>query len=167
MTDGIGVFITGDREIAQKFDEFPQQVRGQLRAVIAEKIEELAGRERALVPVKTGRLRSQIRSRVIEKPEAIIGQVYFDGAKGSQDFAKAGALEYGGSGKSFKVRGHEAQLGHVFGRAAQLRVQIAAHTRVLNISAKRFVRDPVEAMKADIEAALAGAVEQASGEFNR
>lgn len=160
MAETLAVIVSGDRAIAEKFGTFPQEAHKRLHATIEIAIERLAGLVRAHVPKLTGRLESEIRTLVGDKPERIVGLVYVQGEE-RNDYAKAGALEYGAHGTA-KVSAHSMRLDHVFANAlnSPLTVSVDAYSRPLNIAAQRFLRDPAAEMKSEIESNLRAAVDQ-------
>lgn len=161
MAGGVGVFVEGDRRIEQKFDQFPQSVHSKLYGSISSIIARLAAKVRTSVPKRTGKLASEVHSEVKDSRDRITGVVGF-----SAEFAKAGALEYGGTGKPFKVRAHELRLDHVFANrlGSPLRVMVDAHSRPTHLIARRFERNSLEQMRAEIENDLRDVVEAAAAE---
>lgn len=167
MADGISVVITGDRAVQEKFDRFPQEAHQRLHATIEQFTERLVGRVRAAAPKRTGRLESEIRELVSDKPERIVGLVYIRGQERS-DYAKAGALEYGAHSTA-KVSAHAMRLDHVFATALQapLTVSVEAYSRQMNIAEHRFLRGSIDSMKGEIERALRAAVGETVEQTNR
>jgi hypothetical protein len=155
MADDIGVFVSGDRELEQRFDAFPQFLHGRLHDAIQQKTNELRARIEALVPRRTGKLASEIVESLTDTPDHITGRVSV-----SAEWAKAGALEYGGTGRRFKVSAHQMRLTHLWGRATAvpMLVEVPQSDRFTLIHAHRFMRGPLEAMRADVEEAMHEAV---------
>lgn len=163
MTDNIGVVITGDRQVAIKFDQFPIALHDPLKATITSLTGALAANIRAAAPDKTGKLRSEIQDTVFDDgADRIVGFISVSG-----DFAKAGALEYGAH-RATRVSAHTAKLDHVWSKRlnAPLTVLIQSYSRRQNVTATRFERGPTQAMSADIAAALEETVNQATQAFN-
>lgn len=143
----VGLEITTSRNIALRFEEFPQKARERLGEVITSATSRLQALVRNSVPKRTGRLEMEINSRVNEYDNGIVGIVYVKG-KNRNDFAKAAALEYGAHG-SAQVKSHEARLDHYFSRHVDmLQVMVGSHSRKLNIKAHDYLRGP-EASIAD------------------
>ena len=146
-----------------KFDQFPTRYHAALRDVIDKDSDELLERILSGAPKgATGKLAASIKKRLIDTPEKITGAVYV-----SEDFAKAGALEYGGRGREFEVTAHQMMLDHIFANAAlnPSKVFVEAHDRTLNIAARRFIRTPADAMRAEIVAEMEAAVGNVSAQF--
>lgn len=160
MADTIGVIVTGDTKLGIRFEQFPQQAHDKLRERITQQINILRTAIKAAAPRRTGKLASEVDSNVIDKPERITGIVYFD-----DDFAKAAALEYGVH-RSVRVAGHEASLSHVFSTAltAPIQVFIDAHSRVVDLAAREFIRGPARALSEKITQELKEAVNEAIDE---
>jgi len=159
--DSIWIGLTGDRQAGLRFEEFPDALYEELRLAIDSLSRELFERIEAKTPSKTGQLRSQERVRVFADKERITG--YVDIGDGTiNDLRKAGALEYGAH-KETKVKSHSRKLDHVFDRAlsAPMDVIVEAYSRTPNISAHRFERGPLAAMRGEIVERLNAVVEKA------
>lgn len=170
MSDQIRIDIAGDRQSGLRFEEFPDHLRDALRDEISALTREAFGRYRAQVPVKTGKLQRQVREAVHNDPDKVKGVVYIDG-KGSgsgSDFAKAGALEYGSTGKKFDVKAHRMNLSHVFERAlaAPMNVLVKASKRHSTIREHRFARGTIESMSSDVLKRLNAVVERTIAQDN-
>lgn len=165
--DAIHVDIKGDRRVGIVFDEFPDQLYADLRAAIETLTAELLGLVEEATPNRTGRLRSQEHMRVFADKNHIKGQVFIAGEKGSQDFGKAAALEYGAR-KATNVRGHAMRLDHAWGQmlVEPETVMVGAYTRTPNIDEYRFERGPLAGMAAEINARLEAVVEKAVARTN-
>lgn len=164
MADAVYVTVSGERRVSLKLDEFPQELRGQLEARISELTAELQAQVEAAAPSRTGRLRSEIRGRVFaDNPNHVSGIVDIAGVKGSGDFAKAAALEYGAHA-STKVSAHPMKLDHYWASklAAPTMVMVAAHNRTVNIAEHDFLRGPLAEMEPQIQMALEEVVEAAT-----
>lgn len=150
------VITRGDRELALTFDEFPRLAHDKLTERITSLVDELEDRARDAAPVKTGQLRSEIRGRVFsDNPQRIAGYVGVLGSD-SNDYAKAGALEYGVD----KPRRLVARAD----RGRQRLVERA--TRTMHLRAYRYLRDSIEGMRGDVEAQLSEALDEAASEAN-
>ena len=134
MTE-IAIEITGDRKVGLKFERFPQEAHDALLARITGLTADLKDRVIAAEPERTGRLKSETRSAVEDRPNRITGRVFI-----GAEFAKAAALEYGAHGTT-TVKAHPARLGHVFARLIEpMTVIVAQHDRRVNIAEQRFLR---------------------------
>lgn len=145
------VVSRGERELIQRFDEFPQKARAKLEERIRGLTEELQARVQAAAPVRTGRLRSEIGSKVYtDQPNRIAGYVSVY-AQDRREYPKAGALEYGSNAVGRRLSAaHErltARLGHP-GR----------------IEAFAYLRGPFDAMKGEVESQISEALQEAAAE---
>jgi hypothetical protein len=163
MPDVIGVEVVGARSVELQFERFPERLRGQLTLAITKITDTLAGRIRSAAPRRSGRLAGSIRNTVYQNQDSVAGYIAV-----SEDFAKAGALEYGAPGPRNRnqVKAHEARLDHLWGNklAQPLTVMVAAHTRTLKVKAHRYLRDPTAAMSGEVLAAIEQACETATNE---
>ena len=163
MADFISVSVVGDRLVAQKFDDALPTMRDRLRGSIVTS----AKRMKALIASRApGRLSAKVEEDDWETPDKIVGRVGFSG-----DWALAGALEYGGSGKPFKVSAHKMRLDHAWGHQMKhpTEVIVGLYRRTLtqqSMPARRFVRDPFEANKEQIAQDLQIAANEAVDEIN-
>jgi|SRR5581483_6594091 len=155
--------VTGDRQVALRFEEFPDALYQDLKAEIETLTDELYALVVAATPARTGRLRSEERARVFADPQHIKGQVTVTG-----EFAKAGALEYGAH-RPTRVRSHPMRLDHAWGQAfaEPETVIVEAFTRTPNIEAYAFERGPLDEMQPQIIAGLEAVVAKAAAEANR
>jgi len=165
--DAVKIDVTGVRQVGLRFDEFPDELYVELKAEIDALSNELFSRVQAATPDATGLLRSQERLRLFADPNRITGYVDVEGGKGSQDFAKAGALEYGAH-RATKVSAHGMRLDHYWARklAAPETVLVQAYARTPDIQEHAFERGPLEAMQPEIIARLNAVVERAVAEAN-
>ena len=97
------------------------------------------------------------------------GRVYDHGARiaavvgvrtdNASDARKAASLEYG-SHRALVVKAHQAKLSHFWSRAVSpIMVDVAAHGRTPNIQEQRFLRNPIEAMRAEAIAEMRAALD--------
>lgn len=163
----IHIDVKGDRQVGVRFDEFPDQLYADLRKEIESLTSELLARVQAATPSKTGALRSSERLRIFADPDRITGYVDIAGDKGTQAFAKAGALEYGAH-RSTKVSAHQMKLDHAWSQkwAGPEMVLVGAYTRTPNIAEHRFERGPLGAMQGEIIERLNAVVEKRVAEVN-
>ena len=166
--DSIHFEVAGDRQVGLRFDEFPDALRGDLLTKIEALSAELYARIVAATPSLTGLLRSEERLRVLQNKDRITGLVDINAPKGSKEFGKAAALEYGADGPA-KVSAHMMQLDHHWANklARPQRVMVDAYTRTTNIMEHAFERGPLASMQPQILAALNDSVEKTTAEANR
>lgn len=166
--DAIRIGVKGDRQAGLRFDEFPDALREGLREEIDSLTNELYGRIRAATPSKTGDLRDKERVRLFNDKDRITGYVDIAGKKGSQDFAKAGALEYGAR-RTKKVNEHKMRLDHYWHDKldAPRMVIVKAFDRRNNQAEHSFLRGPLGAMQPEILRRLNSVVENAVQEANQ
>jgi|SRR5579872_4021381 len=155
MADDIGVVITGDRQVALEFDEFPERLRVALRDRISGLTDLLYERIWALAPVKSGRLRSLLRKEVFDDRDKITGRVSV-----SSEFVKAASVEYGVHAE-FEVAGHTTHLDHAWGRAFSGDVFVKAYTRRVDSAGKRFLRGGITQESGAVAEALRETVDRA------
>jgi len=167
MPDFISFDVANVRQVGLRFDEFPDALYQDLKKEIEALSAELFGRIQAATPDRTGQLVGAERLRVFADANRITGYVDIAGAKGSQIFAKASALEYGAH-RSTKVAAHKMGLDHHWAQklAAPEQVLVAAYTRTPNIEEVAFERGPLAEMQPEIAARLNAAVAKATAEAN-
>ena len=139
----------------------PKQLHDRLLARLRIITSTLEGKIKAEEPNRTGKLRSETTSAVYDDwPKKVSGRVFVDG-----EYAKAGALEYGAHGHA-KVGEHAARLDHVWGKklGSPTVVMVSAHSRQMNIMARKFLRGPLADFGADAIAQLREEVEQTAGQ---
>lgn len=162
--------VDNDRWVSLRFEKFPEDLRDELLSEITSLTAEVFGREQAAIPVRTGRMRSQLRQRVFNDPKRIKGLVDFDGrGSGSDsDYAKYGALEYGSTGEAFSVAEHPMRLDHFMNHlfAAPITVVVKAHKRAGTILEHRFARGTIDKMAPEILQRLNAVVERATAATN-
>jgi hypothetical protein len=165
--DTIHANITDARKVELLFETLPDALYGGLRVEVDALTMELLTLIEAATPERTGTLRSQERARIFTDPNRITGQVDVAGTKGSQDFAKAGALEYGAH-RATAVKAHSMRLDHNWGAmlASPETVMVAAYTRTPDIAEYAFERGPLATMAPEIVARLEAVVEKATAQAN-
>ena len=163
MSDQIRIGIDGERQTGLRFEDFPDELHDDLVGEIDGLTRELFARIQSATPVGTGKLRSQQRMRLYDQKDRIKGYISVAGEKGSTDYAKAGALEYGSRGKPIKVGAHQMKLDHFWRTrlAAPITVLVGAYDRTPKIAEHAFMRGPLEAMRPEILQRLNAAVEKA------
>jgi hypothetical protein len=165
--DAVHINVTGARQTGVRFDEFPDALYEDLKGEINALSIELYARVEALTPMDTGLLRGEERLRVFADPNRITGYVDIAGARGSQDFAKAGALEYGAH-RPGKVAAHSMRLDHYWSLklAEPETVLVGAFTRTPNIGEVAFERGALATMQPEAIARLNAVVARATAEAN-
>lgn len=168
MMDSIRIGIKGDRQAGLRFDEFPDDLRDGLRAEIDSLSRELYARVQGAIPDRTGDLRSKARVRLFDDKDRVTGYVDIAGQKGSQDFAKAGALEYGAH-RTKQVKQHQMRLDHYWHEklTAPRTVIVKAFDRRNNQTEHRFLRGPLAAMQPEVGSRLNAVVEKAVQKANQ
>lgn len=163
----IRINITGDRQVGLRFEHFPDALYDDLRREINALSIELFALVEAATPERTGLLRSQERRRVFADNNRISARVDVAGEAGTQDFAKAGALEYGAH-RGMKVSAHSMRLDHLWAEklAWPLTVIVGAYNRTPDIEAYSYLRGPVAAMQPEVLTRLNAVVERNVAEAN-
>ena len=159
----IDVVITGDRKVAAQFDAWPAELHDALLDRIKVMTVELEARVRALAPAKSGRLRSEIVSRLYDDPQRIKGVVTLASDLPRAEYIRAAALEYGAPGRRgrFKVKAYRRTITEAFGRTIPpTRVLVDAYSRIADISARLYLRGGLAGMEAEARAELQAAIDQ-------
>jgi hypothetical protein len=157
----VNVITRGERELSLRFDTFPTRARAKLAERITVLTEQLQARIVAATPQgKTGRLRSEETSRILtDNPNRVAGYVQVYAPDLPTEYAKAATLEYG-TNKPRKIFERTSGL---LGRLSRRRV-VARVTRPVHIAPFRFLRQPLEEMKPEIELALDEAMAEVTAE---
>lgn len=168
MSDEVRIDLDGERQTGLRFETFPDALRDELRGEIDSLSHELLARIEAVIPEKTGKLRSQVRLRMFDEDNRIKGYIDIAGEKGSTDYAKAGALEYGSRGRPVEVAAHSMRLDHFWHHKlnAPITVLTEASKRTPTIEEHGFMRGPLAAMRPEIISRLTAVVERAVDEAN-
>jgi hypothetical protein len=158
-----GIQIDGDRRAVLRFEQFPAQVHDRLLATLTSLEQRLEAAVVAAEPSLSGQLRALTGGRVYDHGDRIAAVVGVR-TQTAQDARKAAALEYG-SNKTVAVRAHAAKLAHIWARAiSPITVQVSASTRLSNLDPRRFLRDPIEAIRATALEEMRQAVSAAVGD---
>ena len=145
-----GVVITGDRRIAISFDTFPQRAHDAIVAKMTEIVQRLEATVRSAIPVKTGKMRSEVTSWVTDRGDKVSGGVGFAKGLPPAEYGKIAALEYGAHGTAI-VKAFSAASG----KAEE------SYRRQVNIAEHRFLRGSLEIEAAWIETELRQTIEDA------
>lgn len=125
-----------DTKLRLRLEELPAKLQARLKVKIGELTHQLLRQVQAREPARTGRLRSHTHAYVDERQNFVRGRVRILPTNGVNRSAAAfGALEYGSTGRRFRVRGYSSQ-----GR------QVRAYQRAGGIRARRFLRGPAAIM---------------------
>jgi len=142
-----GIKLDGDQKVVLRFENFPQAVHDRLLETMRGLETRLETAVIAAEPSLSGQLRALTGGRVYDHGDRIAAVVGVR-TQTADEAKKAAALEYG-SNKSVAVRAHTATLAHLWSRAiAPIMVQVSASSRLSNIDPRRFLRDPINAMRA-------------------
>lgn len=166
--DTVRINIKGERQTGLRFEEFPDALREDLREEIDSLTADLFAKIRAVAPKETGDLQSKINAKIHDHEKRIVGSIYIAGKKGSQDFAKAGALEYGAH-RTTKVKEY-ARRPHGKVQAkfdAPAEVIVRAHTRKNKQSEHAFLRGPMASARQEVENRLNAVVEKNVAKANQ
>lgn len=165
--DNVRIDITGDRQVGVRFEEFPDDLKAELRSEIDSLSMDLLGLVQARIPKKTGDLANKLRRRVFDDKNRVTGRVDFNSAD-AQDFRKAAALEYGSRGKPVKVQAHRMKLDHFWEQklATPITVLTKAYQRTPNVAERAFERGALAAMQPEVLARLNAVVENAVRKAN-
>ena len=161
--------ITGDRRIIARFGEWPKELHDSLLARIRALTDALEGRVQALAPERTGKLKSEITSRLFDDPQKIKGLVTLDGGLSGSEYAKAAALEYGapGRGGRFKVSAYSRTIAEAFGRdISPTRIDVRAYDRIASIDARVYLRGGLGDVEAEATAELQQVIDQSAKDFS-
>lgn len=160
--------VTGDRQVGLRFDAFPDGLYQDLLDEITKDTRQLFAAIQALTPRRTGKLAGEERMRVFQSKDRITGQIDIDAPKGSEEFAKAGALEYGAHRARGLLKTHPMKLDHFWSNKldAPITVMVEAHARPPNVAEVAFERGPLAAMGPEIAARLNAVVEKRVLETN-
>lgn len=164
----IKIDLEGDRRAGLRFEEFPEQLRDDLRKEIDALTNELRNRIATAIPKDTGALRGTLRAVRYDDPDRVTG--YISVAKGDANMSrKAAALEYGSAGIPQGVKAHKMRLGHVFEEKLRspLTVIVEKFNRQPDVKAQRFLRGPMEAMRPKIMSRLEAVVSKAVDDGNK
>ena len=163
--DAVHFTATGARKAEVVLEQFPDALYEDLRKEIDALTHEVFAIVQSRTPSKTGRLRSEERVWIWADREKITGRINIDAPKGSEEFAKAGALEYGAHNARGLIKAHSMRLDHAWEQRldSPITVMVAAHARPPNIAEVSFIRGalaevPVaERLNAVVEHRAAGA----------
>jgi hypothetical protein len=168
MTGTIRFDVTNARQVGLRFEAFPDALYEDLRREIDALSNELFMRVQALTPSRSGDLRSKERLRLFTDKTRITGYIDIAGEKGSQDFAKAGALEYGTRGRANKVSAHAMKLDHYWSQKLVEPVTVLTRSfeRTPNVAQFAFERGALATYQPEVASRLNAVVDNAVKDFN-
>jgi hypothetical protein len=156
---GLGITLTGDRQVILRFENFPQFARARLLETMQGLEVQLLAAVQSLEPKgKTGELRARTSGTVFNDPaqvKALVG-VRVPGAKAL--YPRAAALNYG-SHRSIVVRKHEAAMARLTRRMSGEMSPV--YTRMTNIHAQQFLQRGLDMVRPAAVPALRAAIEAA------
>lgn len=158
----MGLASKGDRQLAQLFDVFPKAAHDKLAARMVLIVDRLTARIQSQAPFKTGELRREIIGREFsDQPDRIAGrvEVYAPGVPGA--YAKAATLEYGTDKPRRVFDRTDSLIARATGRNKRLVQRVS---KPVHIRAFRYLRNPIEEMREEIDAELSAAVAEAANE---
>jgi hypothetical protein len=158
MSDDFALTLTGDRAVELMLARIPDAVRARLVPAIRDLTDRAYALYVAGEPSRTGRLHGETREVMTDQANLVRGRVTIvaSGGGSQNEYAKAGALEYGAHGRT-KVAAHVRDGHDWFGHPVEQLVK--AYTRQVDILAYRFARNALEAISAEAQASLRAAVE--------
>jgi hypothetical protein len=156
----VGIDIKYAREVALRFEQFPEAARTRLVERVEALTERLKGLVEEAIPRRTGRsarvrrtgpsLSARVETKMRMGENYVRGTVKLDG-----DWAKAAALEYG-SHREIEVA--ERVRARLFRPTLQV---AAAYTRKTNIDPEDYLRGPLASIADEALAELKQAMEEA------
>ncbi|MDE3038770.1 MAG: hypothetical protein KGJ21_10025 [Pseudomonadota bacterium] len=159
--------ITGDRRVVARFNEWPAELHDSLLARIRTLTSALQGRVMALAPERTGKLKSEIASKVYDDPQKIKGLVTLEGGLSRSEYIKAAALEYGAHG-GVDVRRYSRTIAEAFGRdISPALINVSAYHRITNIEERFYLRGGLADVEAEAAAELQQVIDQSAKAFQR
>jgi hypothetical protein len=161
----MAVITRGEREVSDRFETFPAWARERLEGRIRKIVDTLQARSEAAAPLgKTGKLRSEVRKRVFaDQPTRIAGYVDIFAGSDAAQYPKAATLEYG-TNRPRKIFERAANGALVLGHRGRKTFRIVRRlTKPVHIRAFRYLRQPLQDMRAEIEAQLDEAIKPDDG----
>jgi hypothetical protein len=159
MALAIKVTIAGAREAGERFDRFPTEAHERIVARIHGLTDKLYERVLATAPFKTGKLKSEIVKREFsDNPERIAGYVSVYAPGDPKEYAKAATLEYG----TDKPRKVPSSTGIMMRLTGSHRRVLARLSKPVHIEAMRFMRGPLDDMRAEVNDELSAALNEAA-----
>lgn len=155
----MAVITRGERELSDRFEKFPLWARDRLEARIRNIVDTLQSRSEAAAPFKTGKLRSEVRKRTFaDQPTRIAGYVDVFAGSDSGEYPKAATLEYG-TNKPRRIFERAANGAILLGHKGRKTFRLVARiTKPVHIRAFRYLRQPLQGMRAEIETQLNSAI---------
>jgi hypothetical protein len=159
MALAVKVTITGAREAGARFDRFPLAARDKIIARIHALTDRLYERILSAEPFRTGQLKSETVAREFDdRTERIAGYVSIYAPFYTGEYAKAATLEYG-TDKPRKIASRGGLLTRLTGSSRRIEARLS---KPVHIEAMRFLRGPLEDMRAEVETELEAALDEAA-----
>lgn len=157
----LSIEITGSRELAERFDRMPEEVRAALRRKITRltlkleehvKTQKLSGQ---VLHTVSGRLKRSIHSEVVDSGSMITGRVYSSG-----DVPYARIHEFGGKTAAHEIVATKAQaLSFIMGGKRVFFRRVRHPGSVM--PERSYLRSSLEDMRAEIVDGMVDAVREA------
>jgi hypothetical protein len=158
-----GIEVDGERLVALRFEQFPERARAAIKRRLEALTAQLYSRVESAEPQRTGKLRQETQSFVDERDDRVTGRVKVL-ARETSEHGKGAALEYGAHG-SAQVGAHAMTLSHLWGRMiAPRQVLVAAYSRRVNISERRYLRGSLDTLRGEVIEQLRQALAEAMSE---
>jgi len=163
---GIEITETGAREIGARLENFTPSLHARLTERIEAATAELWESVEEVVPHLTGRLASEIASRLFSGARNRVAgyvSVYAPNPGPHNEYAKAATLEYG-SNKPRAVRDEtHGIITRLAGSSRRIRARMSSP---VNLAARRYLRGPLEELRGPIMVSLEEAVDETVAEAN-
>ena len=141
-----GFELQQGRRVELWLQSLPETMQASVEAAITRATDKLLMLAREKAPKRTGKLASEIQSRVVSDPHRITGIVGIV-ADSRNEYGKAAAEEYGAH-RRINVKAHSAKLSHLWSLPiAQISVKVEAHQRKLNIRKQNFLHAALDEMR--------------------
>jgi hypothetical protein len=161
--------VTGDREVALHFAQFPQRLHDKLLERIQKLTMKLYVRVVQLAPMDSAapsglHLPQEFVSIIKNHTDSIEGVVTMPKGLPQREYIKAGAMEYGVNTEA-QMTPYMRLMSQAFGRPVTPRdILIGAYPRKMNMESRRYLRDALEGMEAEAVAEFTDALNEAIGE---
>lgn len=158
-----GIELTNERAATLRFEKFPEFAHDRLLGALQNIEQRLKAAVLAAEPGKTGSLKAQTGGRVYDHGNRIAAVVGVR-APNANDARKAAALEYGSRGVAITMHHRLSRISALSQRAGSDPLTMEWR-RTPTITAQRFLRGPMDAIRggalAELQAALDAAVQDA------
>lgn len=152
---------TGQLYVMERLSQMPPKTHRKLRRRVGDVTDALRARVVSATPVLTGKLQSEISSRLYaDNPSRVAGYV-FVATMDRKEIAKAASLEYGIKGTPRAIADASAPWMRLAHSSKRIRARLS---RPVNLAPRRYLRGPFEETRAEFAAAVAEAVGEVSAE---